>query len=139
MTQKKLISIGVPLILVFLAFAVSGCARNCPKDGEWKTGEESGVTSLVVKSCTIPYVYYTITVSGVQSSGTIAMLDTCRIEDNQQFNCPEIGYANPRYTVSGKFTVNTAEGQLLLAKGYHAESGDLTEDVTLKWKASPPQ
>jgi hypothetical protein len=139
MTQKRLISIGVPLILIFLAFAVSGCGRSCPKDGKWETGEESGVTSIVVKNCTIPYVYYTITVSGAQYSGTIAMLDTCRI-DNQQFNCPEIGYPIPRYTVSGKFTAdNTAEGQLILAKGYRGEFGDLTQDMTLDWKASPPQ
>ncbi|MBN1221010.1 MAG: hypothetical protein JXM69_18965 [Anaerolineae bacterium] len=132
MTQKKIISISIPLI--FLAFAVSGCGRSCPQDGKWETGEESGVTSIVVENCTVPYVYYTITVSGVQYSGTIAMLDTCRI-DNQQFNCPEIGYPIPRYTVSGKFTDNTAEGQLILTQGYR----DLTQDVTLDWKASPPQ
>jgi hypothetical protein len=85
-------------------------------------------------------VYYTITVSGVQSSGTISLLDTCQIDNNQQFNCQEQGYANPRYQFSGKFTAdNAAEGQLILAKGFHADSGDLTQDMTFDWKASPSQ
>jgi hypothetical protein len=141
MTQKKPISIGVLLILVLLAFAGSGCAsKKCPIDGKWATGEESGVTSFVVSKCAIPYVYYTITVSGVQSSGTISLLDTCQIDNNQQFNCQEQGYANPRYQFSGKFTAdNAAEGQLILAKGFHADSGDLTQDMTFDWKASPSQ
>jgi hypothetical protein len=141
MTQKKSISIGVLLILVLLAFAGSGCtSKKCPIDGKWATGEESGVTSFVVDNCAIPYVYYTITVSGVQSSGTISLLDTCQIDNNQQFNCQEQGYANPRYQFSGKFTANNAaEGQLILAKGFHADSGDLTQDMTFDWKASPSQ
>ena len=141
MTQKKSISIGVLLILVLLAFAGSGCtSKKCPIDGKWATGEKSGITSFVVNNCAIPYVYYTITVSGVQSSGTISLLDTCQIGDNQQFNCQEQGYANPRYTFSGKFTANNAaEGQLILAKGFRADSGDLTQDMTFDWKASPSQ
>jgi hypothetical protein len=141
MTQKKSISIGVLLILVLLAFAGSGCAsKECPINGKWATGEESGVTTFVVNNCAITYVYYTITVSGAQSSGTISLLDTCQMGDDQQFNCQEQGYANPRYTFSGKFTANNAaEGQLILAKGFHADSGDLTEDMTFNWKASPSQ
>jgi hypothetical protein len=139
MTQKKSISIGVLLILVLLAFAGSGCtSKKCPIDGEWTTGEESGVTSFVVKNCAITYVYYTITVSGVQSSGTISLLDTCQMGDDQQFNCQEQGYAEPRYTFSGKFTANdAAEGQLILAKGF--QGLDLTQDMTFDWKASPSQ
>jgi hypothetical protein len=139
MTQKKSISIGVLLILVLLAFAGSGCtSRECPIDGKWTTGEESGVTSFVVDNCAIPYVYYTVTVSGVESSGTISLLDTCQIDDDQQVNCREIGYAEPRYTFSGKFTANNAaEGQLILAEGFQ-ELG-LTQDMTFDWKASPSQ
>jgi hypothetical protein len=141
MTQKKSIPTGVLLVLVLLAFAGSGCtSKECPIDGKWATGEESGATSFVVDNCAIPYVYYTITVSGVQSSGTISLLDTCQIDDNQQFSCQEQGYAEPRYTFSGKFTANdAAEGQLILAKGFHADSGDLTQDMTFDWKASPSQ
>ena len=141
MTQKKSISIGVLLILVLLAFAGSGCtSRKCPIDGKWATGEKSGITSFVVNNCAMPYVYYTITVSGVQSSGTISLLDTCLIDNNQQFNCQEQGYANPRYKFSGKFTANNAaEGQLILAKGFRGDSGDLTQDMTFDWKASPSQ
>jgi hypothetical protein len=141
MTQEKSISIVVLLVLVLLAFAGSGCtSKECPIDGKWATGEESGATSFVVDNCAIPYVYYTIAVSGVQSSGTISLLDTCQIGDDQQFNCQEQGYANPRYTFSGKFTAdNAAEGQLILAKGFRADSGDLTQDMTFDWKASPSQ
>ena len=141
MTQKKSISIGVLLILVLLAFAGSGCtSRKCPIDGKWATGEESGITSFVVNNCAMPYVYYTITVSGVESSGTISLLDTCRIDSTQQFNCAEQGYAEPKYTFSGKFTANNAaEGQLILAKGFRADAGDLTEDTIFDWKASPSQ
>jgi hypothetical protein len=140
MTQKKSISIGVLLILVLLAFAGSGCTRNCPKDGKWETGEKSGITSFVVNNCAMPYVYYTITVSGVQSSGTISLLDTCLMDNNQQLNCQEQGYALPRYKFSGKFTANNAaEGQLILAKGFRADSGDLTQDMPFDWKASPSQ
>jgi hypothetical protein len=141
MTQKKPISIGVLLILVLLTFAGSGCtSKECPIDGKWATGEESGATSFVVDNCAMTYVYYTITVSGVQSSGTISLLDTCQIGDDQQFNCQEQGYAEPRYTFSGEFTANNAaEGQLILAKGFHADSGDLTQDMTFDWKASPSQ
>ena len=142
MTQKKSISIGVLLILVLLAFAGSGCtSTKCSiLNGKWATGEKSGMTSFVVNNCAIPFVYYTITVSGVQSSGTISLLDSCRIDNNQQFNCQETGYANPRYTISGKFTANNAaEGQLILAKGFRPESGELTQDMTFDWKASPSQ
>jgi hypothetical protein len=141
MTHKKSISIGVLLILVLLAFAGSGCtSRNCPIDGKWATGEKSGLTSFTVNRCAIPDVYYTITVAGAQSSGTISLLDTCQVDNNQQFNCQEQGYANPRYTFSGKFTANNAaEGQLILAKGFRAESGELTQDMTFDWKASPSQ
>lgn len=141
MTQKKSISIGVLSILVLLAFAGSGCGRNCPKDGKWQTGEQSGVTSFTVNNCAIPDVYYTITVSGVQYSGSISQLDTCLIDSNQQFNCHEQGYANPRYKFSGKFTANNAaEGQLILSKGFHAGFGDLTQDMNpIDWKASPSQ
>jgi len=141
MTHKKSISIGVLLILVLLAFAGSGCtSRNCPTNGKWATGEKSGATSFTVNNCAISDVYYTITVSGVQSSGTISLLDTCQIDNNQQFNCQEQGYANPRYTFSGKITANNAaEGQLILAKGFRADAGELTEDMTFDWKASPSQ
>ena len=141
MTHKKSISIGVLLILVLLAFAGSGCtSTKCPIDGKWATGEKSGLTSFTVNRCAIPDVYYTITVSGVENSGTISLLDTCQIDNNQQFNCQEQGYANPRYTFSGKFTANNAaEGQLILAKGFRADSGDLTQDMTFAWKASPSQ
>jgi hypothetical protein len=141
MTQKKSISIGVLLILVLLAFAGSGCtSKKCPINGTWATGEESGVTSFVVDNCAITYVYYTITVSGGQSSGTISLLDTCQMGDDRQFKCQEQGYSEPRYTFSGKFTAdNAAEGQLILAKGFHADSGDLTQDMTFDWKASPSQ
>ena len=141
MTPKKPISIGVLLILVLLALAGSGCtSKKCPIDGKWATGEKSGVTSFTVNRCAISWVYYTITVSGVQSSGTISLLDTCQIDNNQQFKCQEQGYANPRYTFSGKFTAdNAAEGQLILAKGFRADAGDLTEDMTFNWKASPSQ
>ncbi|MBN1886404.1 MAG: hypothetical protein JW850_00375 [Thermoflexales bacterium] len=139
MTHKKSISIGALLILVLLAFAASGCAsKKCPVNGKWTTGEESGVTSFTVDRCAIPYVYYTITASGVQSSGTISLLDTCQIDNNQQFKCQEQGYAEPRYTFSGKFTANdVAEGQLILAKGF--QGLDLTQDMTFDWKASPSQ
>jgi hypothetical protein len=141
MTQKRSISMGVLLILVLLAFAGSGCtSKKCPIDGKWATGEESGVTSFVVDNCAITYVYYTITVSGVQSSGTISLLDTCQMDSNRQFNCKEQGYAEPRYTFSGEFTAdNAAEGQLILAKGFRVDSGDLTQDMTFDWKASPSQ
>ena len=141
MTHKKSISIGVLLILVLLAFAGSGCtSTKCPIDGKWATGEKSGLTSFTVNRCAIPDVYYTVTVAGTQSSGTISLLDTCQIDSNQQFNCQEQGYANPRYTFSGKFTANNAaEGQLILAKGFRADAGDLTEDMTFAWKASPSQ
>jgi hypothetical protein len=141
MTHKKSITIGVLLILVLLAFAGSGCSsRNCPTNGKWATGEKSGATTFTVNNCAIPDVYYTITVSGVENSGTISLLDTCQIDSNQQFKCQEQGYANPRYTFSGKFTANNAaEGQLILAKGFRADSGELTEDMTFNWKASPPQ
>jgi hypothetical protein len=64
-------------------------------------------------------------------------LDTCLI-DNKQFNCQEQGYANPRHTFSGKFTAdNAAEGQLILARGFRGDFGDLTQDVTFDWKVSP--
>jgi hypothetical protein len=141
MTHKKSISIGVLLILVLLAFAGSGCtSTKCPIDGKWATGEKSGLTNFTVNRCAIPDVYYTITVAGAQSSGTISLLDTCQIDSNQQFNCQEQGYANPRYTFSGKFTANNAaEGQLILAKGFRADAGDLTQDMTFDWKASPSQ
>jgi hypothetical protein len=139
MTQKKSISVGVLLILVLFAFAGSGCtSKQCPVDGKWATGEESGVTSFVVKNCAITYVYYTVTVSGVQSSGTISLLDTCQIDKDQQFDCREQGYAEPRYTFSGKFTANNAaEGQLILAEGFQ-ELG-ITQSMTFDWKASPSQ
>ena len=141
MTQKKSISIGVLLMLILLAFAGSGCtSKQCPTDGKWATGEKSGMTSFVVSNCAISYVYYTITVSGVQSSGTISLLDTCQMGDGQQFNCQEQGYADPRYTFSGKFTANNAaEGQLILAKGFRMDSGDLAQDMPFNWKASPSQ
>ena len=141
MTQKKSISIGVLLILVLLALAGSGCtSKKCPIDGKWATGEKSGITGFTVNRCAISWVYYTITVSGVQSSGTISLLDTCRLDSNQQFNCQEQGYALPRYTFSGKFTANNAaEGHLILAKGFRGDFGDLTQDMTFDWKASPPQ
>jgi len=86
-------------------------------------------------------VYYTVTVSGVQYSGTISQLDTCLIDNNQQFNCQEQGYVNPRYKFTGKFTANNAaEGQLILAKGFHADFGDLTQDMNpYDLKASPSQ
>jgi len=139
MTQKKSISIGVLLILILFACVGSGCtSKKCPIDGKWATGEESGVTSFVVKNCAITYVYYTVTVSGVESSGTISLLDTCQMGDDQQFNCQEQGYAEPRYTFSGKFTAdNAAEGKLILAEGFQ-ELG-LTQDMTFDWKASPSQ
>jgi len=58
--------------------------------------------------------------------------------DDQQFTCQEQGYAEPRYTFSGKFTAdNAAEGQLILAEGFQ-ELG-LTQDMTFDWKASPSQ
>jgi hypothetical protein len=141
MTQKKSISIGVFFILVLLALAAVACtSRKCPINGKWATGEKSGATGLTVNGCAIQYVYYTIAVSGVPSSGTISLLDTCQIDNNQQFNCQEQGYANPRYTVSGKFTAdNAAEGKLILAKGFRADSGDLTQDMPFDWKASPSQ
>jgi hypothetical protein len=139
MTQKKSVSIGILLILVLLAFSGSGCTpKECPIDGDWTTGEESGVTSFVVDNCAIPYVYYTVTVSGVESSGTISLLDTCQMGDDRQFNCQEQGYAEPRYTFSGKFTAdNAAEGQLILAEGF--QGLDLTQDMKFDWKASPSQ
>ena len=141
MIQKKSISTGVLLVLVLLVFAGFGCtSRKCPINGKWATGEKSGATGLTVNGCAIQYVYYTVTVSGVPSSGTISLLDTCQIDNNQQFNCQEQGYANPRYTFSGKFTANNAaEGQLILAKGFRADSGDLTQDLPFDWKASPSQ
>ena len=141
MTPQKSISISVLSILVLLAFAGSGCtSKNCPIDGKWATGEKSGITGFTVNRCAISYVYYTIADSGVQSSGTISLLDTCQMGDNQQFNCQEQGYANARYKFSGTFTANkAAEGQLILAKGFHADSGDLTQDMTFNWKASPSQ
>jgi hypothetical protein len=139
MTQKKSISIGVLLMLVLFAFAGSGCtSKECPMDGEWTTGEESGVTSFVVDNCAITYVYYTVTVSGVESSGTISLLDTCQMGDDRQFDCKEQGYAEPRYTFSGEFTAdNAAEGQLILAEGF--QGLELTQDMTFDWKASPSQ
>jgi hypothetical protein len=139
MTQKKTISMGVLLMLVLFAFAGSGCtSKKCPIDGEWATGEESGVTSFAVKNCAITYVYYTVTVSGVQSSGTISLLDTCQMGDDQRFNCKEQGYAEPRYTFSGEFTAdNAAEGQLTITKGF--QGLDLTQAMTFDWKASPSQ
>jgi len=141
MTHKKSILLGILLLLVLLALAGSGCAsKKCPTSGKWATGEKSGATGFTVDGCAITYVYYAVTVSGVQSSGPISLLDTCQIEDNQQFNCQEQGYAKPRYTFSGKFTANNAaEGQLILAKGFRADAGDLTQDMTFDWKASPPQ
>jgi hypothetical protein len=141
MTHKKSIMIGVLLVLVLLAFAGSGCSsRNCPTNGKWATGETLGATSFTVNNCAITDVYYAITISGVQNSGTISLLDTCQIDSNQQFKCQEQGYANPRYTFSGKFTANNAaEGQLIIAKGFRADSGEVTEDMTFNWKASPSQ
>ncbi len=141
MTHKKSILIGVLLILVLLAVASSGCnSRNCPTNGKWATGEKSGATSFAVNNCAITDVFYTVTVAGTASSGTISLLDTCQIDSNHQFNCQEQGYANPRYTFSGKFTANNAaEGQLILAKGFRADAGELTEDMTFAWKASPSQ
>ncbi len=141
MTHKKSILLGVLLVLVLLAFAGSGCSsRNCPTNGKWATGEKSGLTTFTVNNCAIQDVYYTITVAGAESSGTISLLDTCQLDTNQQFKCQEQGYANPRYTFSGKFTANNAaEGQLILAKGFRADAGDLTEDMTFAWKASPSQ
>ena len=127
-------------MLVLFAFAGSGCTRNCPIDGKWVTGEESGVTSFDVDRCAIPYVYYTVTVDGVQSSGTISLLDTCQIGDDQQFDCEEQGYRVSKYTFSGKFTANNAaEGQLIFNKGSHWDFGDITEDMAFDWKASPSQ
>ena len=139
MTQKKSISIGISLILVLFAFAGSGCtSKECPVDGEWATGEESGATRFVVDNCAITYVYYTITVSGVESSGTISLLDTCQMGDDRQFNCKEQGYAEPRYTFSGEFTAdNAAEGQLIISKGF--QGLEITQDMTFDWKASPSQ
>ena len=134
-------SIGVLLVLVLLALIVSGCSsKKCPTNGKWSTGEKSGATGFTVDGCAVTYVYYAITVSGAQSSGPISLLDTCQIDNNQQFNCQEQGYANPRYTFSGKFTANNAaEGQLILAKGFRADAGDVTQDMTFSWKASPSQ
>jgi hypothetical protein len=139
MKRKKSISIGALSILVLLAFAGSGCSRNCPKDGTWVTGDTEGLTSLEVKNCGIPFAYYTVTIEGTQNSGRIGLLDTCRISADQSFNCHEQGYANPRWTFIGKFTGDTAEGQFSFNKGSQWDFGVIPEEIKFDWKASLSQ
>jgi hypothetical protein len=139
MTRKRSLPIGAILILVLLAFSGAGCSRNCPTDGTFTTGETEGLTSFDVKNCGIPFAYYTITVAGTQNTGRIGLLDTCRIDANQQFSCREQGYANPRWTFTGKFTSATAaEGQFIFNKGSQWDFGEIPEDMIFDWKASLP-
>jgi hypothetical protein len=139
MLRKKPVSLGLALILILLAFAGAGCSRNCPADGTWTTGDTEGLTSFEVKNCGIPFVYYTITVGGTPNSGRIGLLDTCRIDADQQFNCREQGYANPRWTFTGKFTsANSAEGQFIFNQGSEWDFGEIPENMVFDWKASLP-
>lgn len=141
MTHSKSISAGVLSILVLLALVGSACAsKQCPTNGNWTSGDKSGLTGFAVNQCGISSVYYTIAVSGVQSSGTISLMDTCQMDDNRQFSCIDQGYANARYKFTGKFTANNAaEGQLVLSPGFRADAGVLTQDMTFSWKATPTQ
>jgi hypothetical protein len=140
MLKKKSISIGVPFILLLLSFAGSGCSRNCPTEGMWSTGDTEGMTGFEIKNCGIPFVFYTITISGTQNTGRIGLLDTCRIDENQQFDCHEQGYSNPRWTFTGKFTSkDTAEGQITFKQGSQWDFGEIPEDIVFNWKASLSQ
>lgn len=122
-------------VLLFMTFALSGCASKCPPDGKWLTSDQSGLGAFTTSSCKIQYVMFSIDISSlpnqfgkvfaqqvIEKSGkytTLIIQPECTYENDGTFNCKK-----DQITFSGKFTSeNQAEGKYSLPMGLQLNSG----------------